>query len=117
MTTRPPEDPLKALAEKIDSAKEARRPKPAPKSGKFAGAGFGWRMTVDLVTGVLVGAAMGWGLDTLFGSKPLFLIVMVLLGFAAGVRVMLKTAEEFNKENASPDHGDASEEDEHGDRS
>ena len=103
MTTRPPDDPLKELGGKIDAIREARKPKPATKGGKFAGAGFGWRMTVDLVTGVCVGAAMGWGLDSLFGSKPLFLIVFVLFGFAAGVRVMLKSAEEFQKDQARPE--------------
>ncbi|MFV0474179.1 MAG: AtpZ/AtpI family protein [Pikeienuella sp.] len=103
MTSRPPEDPLKVIAAKIDAAKERRQPKPAPKGGKFSAAGFGWRMTIDLVTGVIVGAAMGWGLDSLLGTKPLFLIVMVLLGFAAGVRVMLKSAAEYQKEHAAPE--------------
>lgn len=107
MTTRPPEDPLKELGGKIDAIREARKPKPVAKGGKYAGAGFGWRMTVDLVTGVCVGAAMGWGLDSLFGSKPLFLIVFILFGFAAGVRVMLKSAEEFQKDQARSEEVDA----------
>ena len=107
MNKRPPEDPLKDLGGKIDAIREARKPKPVAKGGKFAGAGFGWRMTVDLVTGVCVGAAMGWGLDSLIGSKPLFLIVFILLGFAAGVRVMLKSAEEFQKDQTRPDPADA----------
>ena len=107
MTTRPPNDPLNELGDKIDAIREARKPKEPTKGGKYAGAGFGWRMTVDLVTGVCVGAAIGWGLDTLFGSKPLFLIVFVLFGFAAGVRVMLKSAEEFQKDQARPEKADA----------
>ena len=100
---RPPDDPLKALGDRIDAAKEAQKPVPVAKGGKYAAAGYGWRMTIDLVTGVLVGAAMGWGLDWLFGVKPAFLIVMTLFGFAAGVRVMLRSAEEFQKEQASQD--------------
>lgn len=115
MTSRPPEDPLKALGARIDAAKEGRRPAPAPKGGKFSAAGFGWRMTIDLVTGVFVGAAMGWGLDSLLGTMPLFLIVMVLFGFAAGVRVMLKSAAEYQKEHADPG-GAAEREDGHGER-
>ena len=102
---RTPED-LKALGDRIDAAKAARRPKRAVKGNKFSAAGFGWRMTIDLVTGVCVGAAIGWGLDSLFGSRPAFLIVFVLLGFAAGVRVMLKSAEEYQKEQASKDDAD-----------
>lgn len=100
MTARPPNDPLKELGARLDAIKDGRRPKPAQKGGKFSAAGFGWRMTIDLVTGVLVGAALGWGLDWLFGSLPLFLIVFVLLGFAAGVKVMLKSVEEFQRDQA-----------------
>ncbi|QIE57070.1 F0F1 ATP synthase subunit I [Pikeienuella piscinae] len=103
MTLRPPDDPLKALGAKIDAVREARKPKPAPRGGKYSAAGYGWRMTIDLVTGVLVGAAMGWGIDSLLGTMPLFLIVMVLFGFAAGVRVMLKSAAEYEKEHAGPE--------------
>ncbi|MEM8751759.1 MAG: AtpZ/AtpI family protein [Pseudomonadota bacterium] len=107
MSARPPEDPLKSLHERIEAARDAQKPKTRPKGGKYAAAGFGWRMTVDLVTGVFVGAAMGWGLDSLLGTMPLFLIVMVLLGFAAGVRVMLMSAAEYQKEQAAAEEDDA----------
>lgn len=100
MTARPPEDPLKALGDKIEAVRDARKPKPRPKGNKYSAAGFGWRMTIDLVTGVFVGAAMGWGLDSLFGTLPIFLIVMVLFGFAAGVRVMLRSVEDYQKDQA-----------------
>ena len=105
MSARPPEDPLKALGARIDAVRDGRKPKPKPPAGKFSAAGFGWRMTIDLVTGVCVGAAIGWGLDSLFGTKPAFLIVMVLFGFAAGVRVMMRSVAEYQKEQAG---GDAS---------
>jgi len=32
-----------------------------------------------------VGAAIGWGLDRLLGTRPILLVVFVLLGGAAGV--------------------------------
>lgn len=116
MSTRPPEDPLKALGGRIDSARNARRPKPPPPKGKFSAAGYGWRMTVELVAGVFVGAGLGWGLDWLFGTLPLFLIVMVLFGFAAGVRVMLGSMAEFQKDQADP-NGSVKREEDHGERS
>lgn len=97
---RDPDDPLRSLGEKLDAAREARKPPPRAPSGKWAAAGFGWRMTVDLVTGVFVGAAMGWGLDSLFGTKPVFLIIMIMFGFAAGVRVMMTSAKEFERDQA-----------------
>jgi len=34
------------------------------------------------------------GLDALFGTRPLLLTVFTLLGFAAGVKTMIRTARE-----------------------
>lgn len=49
-------------------------------------------MVVDLVAGIGVGAGCGYGLDILFGTMPVLLVVLTLLGFAAGVNLMLRTA-------------------------
>ncbi|MEM1297845.1 MAG: AtpZ/AtpI family protein [Pseudomonadota bacterium] len=56
-----------------------------------------WRMVIDLVVSMMVGAAMGWGLDWLLGTLPLFLIIIILFGFAAGVRNVLRAAEEMQR--------------------
>ncbi|MEM7269801.1 MAG: AtpZ/AtpI family protein [Pseudomonadota bacterium] len=100
--SQPPNDPLKDLGDRLDAARDARKPKPIRRNTKLDAVNYGWRMTIDLVVGVGVGMAMGWGLDSLFGTLPAFLIVMTLVGFGAGVRVMLKSAEEFQKEQAEP---------------
>jgi len=56
------------------------------------GAAMALRLGADFVAGVVVGAAIGWGIDRLFGVSPWGLIVFVLLGFAAGVLTVLRTA-------------------------
>ena len=38
-----------------------------------------------LIGGPLGGALMGWGLDSLFGTFPWLLLLMLFLGFGAGV--------------------------------
>lgn len=91
---------IKDLGDKIDAIRKARAPQQKKPGGKFSAAGFGWRMTIDLVVGIMVGAAIGWGLDALFGSLPLFLIVMTMFGFAAGVRVMLMSVKDYEKDQA-----------------
>ena len=91
---------IRELGDKIDAIRKARAPKRKDPGGKYSAAGFGWRMTIDLVVGVMVGAAIGWGLDALFGSIPLFLIVMTMFGFAAGVRVMLMSVTDYEKDQA-----------------
>ena len=37
----------------------------------------------------------------LIGTIPVFLVLFTLLGFAAGVKVMLRTAREFQEKNAA----------------
>ena len=54
-------------------------------------------MVLELVIGMLLGCSVGYGLDALFGTLPLFLIVFALLGFAAGVRTMMRSADEVKR--------------------
>ena len=93
-------DKLADLDRRISDARDAGKPKPRTDKDKYAAMSLGWRMVIELVLSVMIGAAMGWGLDSLLGSLPLFLIVFVLLGFAAGVRTMMRSAEEIAKKNA-----------------
>jgi ATP synthase protein I len=52
----------------------------------------GFRLSSELVAGVVVGAGLGWGLDRLLGIAPWGLIVFLLLGFAAGVLNVMRSA-------------------------
>ncbi len=94
-------DELDKLEARIAAARKGQEPKRGRQGEKFTAAGTAWRMTLELVVGVLVGAAMGWGLDELLGTKPAFLIVFILLGFAAGIRTVMRSAEEFRKDQAA----------------
>ena len=52
----------------------------------------GLRLSSELVAGVLVGAALGWGFDRLLSTSPWGLIVFLLLGFIAGVINVMRAA-------------------------
>lgn len=97
----PGSDRLRELDERIRAARGARKPQRAKTGEKFSMANMAWRMTLELVVGGMVGAAMGWGLDALLGTLPLFLIVFILLGFAAGIRTVMRSAEEVRKQQAA----------------
>ena len=45
----------------------------------------GFQLSSELIAGVVVGAAIGWGFDKLLSTSPFGLIVFFLLGFVAGV--------------------------------
>ena len=59
----------------------------------------GWRMVIELVTGMVLGVSLGMALDYIVGSEPIFLIVFSLLGFMAGVKTMIATAKKMNETN------------------
>jgi ATP synthase protein I len=59
---------------------------------KASAMAVGLRLSSELVAGVLVGAALGWGFDRLFSTSPLGLIVLLLLGFVAGVVNVMRAA-------------------------
>ena len=52
----------------------------------------GFRLSSELIAGVVVGAGIGWGLDRLLSISPWGLIVFVLLGFTAGVVNVVRSA-------------------------
>ena len=61
-------------------------------SARASAMALGFRLSSELVAGVLVGALMGWGFDRLLSTSPFGLIVFVLLGFTAGVVNVIRSA-------------------------
>jgi ATP synthase protein I len=52
----------------------------------------GFQLSSELIAGVVVGAALGWGFDKLLSTSPFGLIVFFLLGFVAGVVNVVRSA-------------------------
>jgi ATP synthase protein I len=52
----------------------------------------GLRLSAEFVAGILVGAALGWLLDRWLGTSPWGMFVLLMLGFAAGVLNMMRSA-------------------------
>lgn len=59
----------------------------------------GWRMVTELVAGIILGALIGYGFDSLFNTIPFFLFIFCMLGFAAGIRVVMRTAQTLSTKN------------------
>lgn len=51
----------------------------------------GFQVGIELVAGMIGGLLVGWGLDSWFGTLPLFLVVFLFLGFAAGMLNVYRT--------------------------
>jgi ATP synthase protein I len=72
------------------SARQGREKETA--SAKASAMARGFRLSSELVAGVVVGAVIGWGIDRLLSTSPWGLIVFFLLGFAAGVVNLMRAA-------------------------
>jgi len=97
MSDAPDPERLKALDKRIAEVRQTQAPKPRVDE-HYSAASQGWRMVIELVAGLGIGFGIGYGLDVLFGTLPFLLVLFTLLGFAAGVKTMLRTAQEFQTE-------------------
>jgi len=61
--------------------KETQKPPFSPQ----AGLGFAWRLGVEFISGILVGLFLGYAIDETWGTQPWGLVIMVMLGSAAGL--------------------------------
>jgi ATP synthase protein I len=110
------EERLRRLKERIAAARGEQEPAPKAQD-HHSQAHLAWRMVIELVAGLMVGFGIGMGLDALFGTRPIMLVLFILLGFAAGVRTMLRTAQEISTGNdAKAGAPDAAENEEDGRR-
>ncbi len=85
---------LSRLEAKIAAAKKSQEPKPRADE-HYSQAHLAWRMVIELVAGLGIGFGIGYGLDSLFGTLPIFLVLFVFLGLAAGVKTMMRSAQEI----------------------
>ena len=88
---------MKALDDKIAALKgtEERRPH---QDEHYSQAQMAWRMVIELVAGLGIGFGIGYGLDSLLGTTPWLMIVFILFGLAAGVKTMMRSADEIQRD-------------------
>jgi ATP synthase protein I len=67
---------------------------------EMTGLGRAFRLASEFVAAIIVGAALGWGADQLFGTAPWGMIILLLLGFGAGVVNVIRATAELNAEQA-----------------
>ena len=96
-------DDIKSLEERIKGlkAKETQADKNAERSSFSYAAKTGFRVGTELLSGVLVGAALGYVLDNSLNTKPIFLILMLMLGGVAGFLNVYKFVKSEEKRNFS----------------
>lgn len=87
------------LDQRIAAAKDAH--KRGVSSAEGASEGRGWAIGIEFVGAVLVSGFLGWLIDQFAGTAPWAMIVLLVLGFAAGTRRAMKTSIEFDADPAN----------------
>jgi ATP synthase protein I len=94
---------LDRLSRELDAERQERAAaeRPTPTSGTdFA---YAFRLASEFVAGVIVGAALGWGLDYVAGTSPWGLIGFLLLGFVAGVLNVVRASSRIASGGGRPE--------------
>jgi ATP synthase protein I len=76
---------LDELGERLRKAQRTRNVPGQPPESQARQFGVAYRILVEMLAGVLVGGVLGWLFDQWLGTRPWFLMAMIVLGFAAGM--------------------------------
>ena len=92
-------DALKVLNSRLKNAREHIQDplnQPGPEKTEKGGAlGLAFRVSVEIVSAVAIGVGAGWLLDSWLGTTPWLMVVLVVLGFAAGILNVYRLAMGF----------------------
>lgn len=84
---------IKAMQDAVADKKETER-----ETGESAqGLGVGFRIGIELLAGVLVGAGLGWFIDSKLNTKPIFMLAFIALGFAASVLSVIRVLKNLDQ--------------------
>ncbi|GAA6181469.1 hypothetical protein NBRC116594_29070 [Shimia sp. NS0008-38b] len=100
MTETNHKDQMQRLEERIEAARKAQDPKPRADE-HYSSANQAWRMVIEMVAGLGIGFGIGYALDSVFGTLPIFMVLFTLFGLAAGINVMMRTAKEIEEKQAA----------------
>lgn len=95
-TGRGPSGDLESFGQKLKKARESEESgrlwKKQIKEPPKTALGLAFRVSVELVSAVAVGLAIGWALDEWLGTRPWVMVAFIVLGFAAGVMNVYRLA-------------------------
>ena len=76
------ENKLKELKNRIETATSSKTPN--TKKNKESGAGFGFKISTEIIAALVVGVGIGIIVDKYLGTKPFGLIIFFIFGALAG---------------------------------
>ena len=64
-----------------------------------------FRMGIELFSALVLGVGVGWALDHWLSTRPIFVVIFSLLGFAAGLNNVYKFSRQLQQNDKDCDHG------------
>ncbi len=95
---------LDALEGRLVKVQGRYVPPPEKPDGNRRAMGQALRLSTELVAGVAIGGFIGWALDRLFGTAPFLMVVFLMLGAAAGIMNVVRTANSMQGEPLPGEH-------------
>lgn len=89
-------DRLEALEKKLSASRQRHQPENAGRAHANT-LGLAWRMTIEMLAGIGVGGFIGWWMDKVLGTEPIFLLLMLVLGMGAGLMNSVRTVAEMRR--------------------
>ena len=90
---------LKDISTRLKSAKK-KFSKSYDKKHQTSGSsllGVAFKMSTELVAAVLIGTFIGFILDSWFDTKPILIIIFFLIGVAAGITNVFRSAKNMQR--------------------
>ena len=78
---------LEKFKERLKNIEENRY----KKKTKPQGLGIGMKISLDLISPIIVGILIGLGFDKIFSTKPIFFLIFLLLGIITGFIGVIKS--------------------------
>jgi ATP synthase protein I len=85
------QDAFGRLDKRLDAFTAARAPKPSPTAG-IGGAGAGYRMVGELLSGVFGGIGLGWLVDHFAHTSPWGVVCGLLIGTGFSIWAVVRSA-------------------------
>lgn len=80
------------LGKRLGEVHARKSPQAGNARARGTALGEAFKIVAELVVGVVVGGGMGWALDRALGSAPWLMVLFLILGFAAGLSNVVRTA-------------------------
>ena len=95
---------LESLALRLETERRQAQIEQEIRRTATSALGGGFRIAVEMLAALAVGTGLGYMADQILGTLPWFMVAGIFLGFAAGMRNMIRSAERMHAKRDGEDN-------------